>query len=163
MCRLDKHKKRTIQSSGNKGLCCTGPYRGHLVCSTCFTDCCSEMKHLSAGLGRLSSPTSAVNLRQAIILLLTATCQSISTSEIHRYILSFVSLCLSGLVKGSASVTRYRRQSFCLSLFLHKRMHNSLKHHRHINKPDTPLEIKSAHTHKHTHIKLWRPSAQVRR
>lgn len=78
----------------------------------------------SAGLGCLCSPTSAVNLRQAVILL-TATCQSTSTSEIHTDIPSF-------------SVSLWPGLGFCLSdqlhtsellsvSFLHKRMHNSLK------------------------------------
>lgn len=43
----------------------------------------------SAALACLSTPTSAVNHRQAIILLLTATCQSTSASETHSRILTF--------------------------------------------------------------------------
>lgn len=110
VCQLHK---RTIQSSGNKGLCCTSPSQPIWSILPVFW-LIQWDEAPSAGQASLPSPASAVNLRQAIILLLTVTCHFISTSETHTHILNF-SLCL---VKGSASVTRYRRQSSCHCLSL---------------------------------------------
>lgn len=92
--------------------------------------------------GCFSSPTSAVNLRQAIILLLTATCQSISTSETHTHThipsssVAWLGFCLSDQVQTSELL------SFS---FLHKRMHNSLIYHTNIHS----LHLCESHSHIH--------------
>lgn len=108
MWQLDKHK-HMIQSSRNKGLCSTSP--SWAIWSFLPASLTAAVRWSTFGRAVLSF------LRQAIILLLTATCQSISTSETHTHT-DTLSLCLCGLVKGSASVTRYRHQSYCPSLSL---------------------------------------------
>lgn len=120
VCRLDKHK-HTIQSSGNKGRCCTSPSQA--IWSVLPASLIAAVRWSTFGRAGLS-----------LLTYISSQPQTSNHSSSHSYLsvhlnlrnTHSLSLSLCGMVKGSGSVTRYRCQSCCLLSFLHKSMHNSL-------------------------------------
>lgn len=122
MCGLDKYKTNITIIQEHVARYKSFP--GHLLRRSRLSGCCAEMERI--GQASAASPHLHLqsNPRQAIWLL-AATCQSTSTSEKKNIHIFSLSLCLCGLVKGSASVTSSRRQRRCLPLPLTKRMRGS--------------------------------------